>query len=101
MIEKAIKAMGGEENLAKGKAFTFTMKGKLYGMGDGIDYTATIPHAPIDHAFIGRAAGVHAKRALGSRLYAASAGADTTLDVTLDLYLNDALFDPESLRRAR
>ena len=42
VIDKAIKATGGEEMLAKGKAFTFTMKGKFYGMGDGIDYTGEI-----------------------------------------------------------
>src|SRR5262249_9165742 len=39
VIDKAIKAMGGEEKLAKYKAETFKMKGKFYGMGEGIDYT--------------------------------------------------------------
>jgi outer membrane lipoprotein-sorting protein len=39
IVEKAIKARGGEEKLAKFKAFTFKMKGKFYGMGEGIDYT--------------------------------------------------------------
>ncbi len=39
VVEKAIKATGGEDNLAKLKSFTFKMKGKWYGMGDGIDYT--------------------------------------------------------------
>ncbi len=39
VIDKAIKAMGGEEKLAKYKAETFKMKGKYYGMGEGIDYT--------------------------------------------------------------
>jgi len=42
VIDKAIKATGGEESLAKIKAFTFTMKGKFYGMGDGIDYTGEV-----------------------------------------------------------
>jgi outer membrane lipoprotein-sorting protein len=42
VVEKAIKATGGEEKLAKFKAFTFKMKGKWYGMGDGIDYTGEI-----------------------------------------------------------
>jgi outer membrane lipoprotein-sorting protein len=42
VIEKAIKAAGGEEKLAKAKAFTFKMKGKFYGMGEGIDYTGEV-----------------------------------------------------------
>ena len=44
VIEKAIKAAGGEEKLAKFKAATFKMKGKWYGMGDGIDYTERLRH---------------------------------------------------------
>jgi outer membrane lipoprotein-sorting protein len=40
VIEKAIKAVGGEEKLAKVKAHTFKGKGKFYGGGgDGTDYT--------------------------------------------------------------
>jgi hypothetical protein len=39
VIAKAIKAVGGEEKVAKQKAETFKGKGKFYGMGDGIDYT--------------------------------------------------------------
>ena len=40
VIDKAIKATGGEENLAKYKAESFKMKGKFYGMGDeGIEYS--------------------------------------------------------------
>lgn len=39
VIDKAIKAAGGEEKLAKFKAATFKAKGKFYGMGEGIDYT--------------------------------------------------------------
>jgi ribosomal protein L20A (L18A) len=40
IIEKAIKATGGEEKLAKYKAQTWSAKGKYYGMGEGQDYTA-------------------------------------------------------------
>jgi hypothetical protein len=40
VVDKAIKAHGGEQNLAKYKASSFKMKGKYYGMGEGIDYTA-------------------------------------------------------------
>jgi outer membrane lipoprotein-sorting protein len=39
LIEKAIKAVGGEEHLAKFNGVTFKGKGKFYGMGEGIDYT--------------------------------------------------------------
>jgi outer membrane lipoprotein-sorting protein len=39
LIEKAIKAKGGEAKLAKFHAETFKGKGKFYGMGDGVDYT--------------------------------------------------------------
>jgi hypothetical protein len=42
VIDKAIKAGGGAENLGKYKASTFKMKGKFYGMGDGIDYTGEV-----------------------------------------------------------
>jgi outer membrane lipoprotein-sorting protein len=42
VIDKAIKAMGGEEKLAKYKAETYKMKGKFYGMGEGIDYTGEV-----------------------------------------------------------
>src|SRR5437763_454627 len=42
VIDKAIKAAGGRENLAKYKGETFKMKGKFYGMGEGIDYTGDI-----------------------------------------------------------
>lgn len=40
IIEKAIKATGGEDKLAKFKAQTWSAKGKYYGMGEGQDYTA-------------------------------------------------------------
>ncbi len=39
VIERAVKAAGGEENLAKHKAETFKGKGKFYGGGEGVDYT--------------------------------------------------------------
>jgi hypothetical protein len=39
LIDKAIKATGGEEKLAKYKGETFKAKGKFYGMGEGIEYT--------------------------------------------------------------
>ncbi|HMF13800.1 MAG TPA: hypothetical protein VKE94_15885 [Gemmataceae bacterium] len=38
VIEKAIKAHG--ERAGKGKAAVFKMKGKFYGLGEGIDFTA-------------------------------------------------------------
>jgi hypothetical protein len=41
VIDKAMKAMGGEEKLGKYKAHTWKGKGKYYGMGDGVDYTAS------------------------------------------------------------
>lgn len=39
LIDKAIKATGGEAKLAQLNAATFKGKGKFYGMGEGIDYT--------------------------------------------------------------
>jgi hypothetical protein len=41
LIAKAVKAAGGEENLAKYKAMTWKEKGTFYGMGAGIPYTGT------------------------------------------------------------
>jgi len=41
VIEKAIKAAGGEEKLAQFNTETIKLKGKFYGIGDGIDYTGT------------------------------------------------------------
>src|SRR5262249_33712160 len=41
IVNKAIKAAGGEKNLNKLKAVTWDQKGTLYGRGDGIDYSAT------------------------------------------------------------
>ena len=40
IIDKAIKAAGGEEKLAKFKAHTWAAKGTYYGAGDGMPYTA-------------------------------------------------------------
>lgn len=40
VIDKALKAAGGEEKLAKFKSRAWTTKGTYYGMGDGIQYTA-------------------------------------------------------------
>jgi hypothetical protein len=39
IVTKAIKAAGGEENLAKFKAHTWTEKGTYYGMGNALPYT--------------------------------------------------------------
>jgi hypothetical protein len=39
LLDKAIKARGGADTLSKFKASTVKMKGKYYGMGDGIDFT--------------------------------------------------------------
>jgi hypothetical protein len=39
VIDKAIKAVGGEAKIAKYKAQTFKAKGTFYGMGEGIAYT--------------------------------------------------------------
>jgi hypothetical protein len=39
LLDKAIKARGGADTLSKFKAATVKMKGKYYGMGDGIDFT--------------------------------------------------------------
>src|SRR5262249_29297540 len=40
IIDKAIKAVGGEEKIAKFKTQTWKNKGTYYGMGDGVPYTA-------------------------------------------------------------
>jgi hypothetical protein len=40
IVEKAIKAAGGEANLAKHNSVTTKQKGTYYGMGDGLPYTA-------------------------------------------------------------
>jgi hypothetical protein len=39
IVEKAIKAAGGEANLAKHDSVRMTQKGTYYGMGDGLPYT--------------------------------------------------------------
>jgi hypothetical protein len=38
LVAKAIKAAGGEEKLAKNKAFKFKETGTYYGMGEGLPY---------------------------------------------------------------
>jgi hypothetical protein len=40
IVDKAIKAIGGEDKIAKFKAHTWKNKGTWYGMGDGVPYTA-------------------------------------------------------------
>jgi hypothetical protein len=47
VIEKAIKAAGGADKLAE-KAATFKLKGKFYGMGEGIDFTGDYSIQPPD-----------------------------------------------------
>jgi len=41
IIDKAVKAHGGEANLKKFPAYTMKGKGLFYGMGEGIPYTGT------------------------------------------------------------
>jgi hypothetical protein len=41
LVQKALKACGGEDKLSKVKAMTMKSKGTYYGMGDGIAYTET------------------------------------------------------------
>jgi len=49
VIDKAIKAHGGADNLGKFKALTYTTKGKFYGMSaEGIDYTGEFSHQEPD-----------------------------------------------------
>src|SRR5258708_4832854 len=40
LIEKGVKSLGGQEKLTKLPASVVKVKGKLYGFGDGLDYTA-------------------------------------------------------------
>src|SRR5260370_29445128 len=39
IVAQAIKAMGGEKNLATHNAATWTEKGTYYGMGEGLPFT--------------------------------------------------------------
>ena len=41
VVDKAIKATGGEEKLARYKAMTWSETGTYYGMGEGLPYTAS------------------------------------------------------------
>jgi hypothetical protein len=49
IVAKAIKALGGEANLAKQKASTWTETGTYYGMGDGVPFTAKYAMRLPDH----------------------------------------------------
>jgi hypothetical protein len=49
IVAKAIKAMGGEANLAKHKAATWTEKGTYYGMGNGLPFTGKYAMRAPDH----------------------------------------------------
>ena len=40
LIEKGVKSLGGQEKLTKLPASVVKVKGKFYGFGDGLDYTA-------------------------------------------------------------
>lgn len=42
VLDKALKAHGGEANLAKLPASATTFKGKFHGMGEGLDMTGTV-----------------------------------------------------------
>jgi hypothetical protein len=62
IIDKAIEAQGGADTIAKNPASTTKLKGKFYGMGDGIDYTGTFAiqapnrlHFTIDMTVMGKA----------------------------------------------
>src|SRR5437660_339170 len=49
VLEKAVKALGGEENLAKMKAATWKVKGKVNFGGNSNDFTAESTAQGIDH----------------------------------------------------
>jgi hypothetical protein len=51
LLDKAIKASGGEEKLAKAKGTVSKIKGKWYGMGEGIPYTGEISIQPNQKRF--------------------------------------------------
>ncbi|MFL5241758.1 MAG: hypothetical protein ACJ8FY_06590 [Gemmataceae bacterium] len=40
LIEKGVKSLGGQDKLTKLQATVVKVKGKFYGFGDGLDYTA-------------------------------------------------------------
>jgi hypothetical protein len=50
ILDKAIKAMGGEEKLAKVKATTWKAKGKLSVLGNESDVTVEVTTQDLDHA---------------------------------------------------
>ncbi|MEX2286168.1 MAG: hypothetical protein WD648_03700 [Planctomycetaceae bacterium] len=49
VIDKAIKALGGEDKLAKAKAITYKTKGKISLGGNESDITSTVTTQGIDH----------------------------------------------------
>ncbi len=52
IVDKAIKAAGGEKALMKRHTMTWTMKGTYYGMGDGLPFTANYAlHLPNQFRF--------------------------------------------------
>jgi hypothetical protein len=48
LLDKAIKAHGGEEKLSKLKGSTIKGKGKFYGFGDALDFTSEAAHQSPD-----------------------------------------------------
>ena len=49
ILDKAIKALGGEEKLSKVKAYSTKIKGVLSFGGNDSDFTATSTHEGLDH----------------------------------------------------
>jgi hypothetical protein len=49
IVTQAIKAMGGEKNLATHNAATWTEKGTYYGMGEGLPFTGKYAARMPDH----------------------------------------------------
>lgn len=49
ILDKAIKALGGEEKLSKIKAYSLKAKGVLTINGNDSDFTATSTHEGLDH----------------------------------------------------
>jgi hypothetical protein len=49
ILDKAIKAMGGEEKLSKIKAYSVKSKGTLTIMGNDSDFTTSATHEGLDH----------------------------------------------------
>jgi hypothetical protein len=49
ILDKAIKALGGEEKLSKIKAYSVKSKGTLTIMGNDSDFTTSVTHEGLDH----------------------------------------------------